>query len=91
MHYSYNPAKQAANLKKHGLDFDDASQVIESDATVTFEDQRFDYGEPRFVTIGELQGVVIVIVTTETDDEIRIISMRKATKHEQTIYYQNLR
>jgi len=48
-----------------------------------------DYGEQRFVTIGLLDGVV-VIVHTESTDEIRIISMRKATKNEQRLYFKNL-
>jgi uncharacterized protein len=52
MKYSYNLVKKAANLKKHGLDFDDARQVIESGQAFTFQDNRFDYGEPRFVALG---------------------------------------
>ncbi len=80
MKYDYDRSKKAANLKKHGLDFDDAQQVIERGQTVTFEDHRFEYDEPRFVTMGVLNGVVVVIVTTESDTEIRIISMRKAEK-----------
>ncbi|MGV8934409.1 MAG: hypothetical protein ACOH1I_07285 [Gallionellaceae bacterium] len=42
MRYLYDPQKKAANLKKHGLDFDDAREVIEGQS-VTFEDRRFDY------------------------------------------------
>ena len=49
----------------------------------------FEYGEQRFVTIGLLEDVV-VIVHTETDEEIRIISMRGATKHEQKLYFKNI-
>ena len=90
MRYVYDPAKKAANLRKHGFDFDDASKVIESDATVTFEDRRFDYGEQRFITLGLLDADVVVVVTTETDEEIRIISMRKAEQNEQEIYFRNL-
>jgi uncharacterized DUF497 family protein len=45
--YSFDPAKQASNLKKHGFDFADAQRVIESGKTGTFEDRRFDYGEER--------------------------------------------
>lgn len=89
MRYSYSQAKKVANLKKHGLNFDDARLVIESGQTVTFEDNRFDYGEQRYITLGLLQGVVIVIATAETNNDIRIISMRKAEKHEQKIYYAN--
>jgi uncharacterized DUF497 family protein len=90
MRYSYDPQKRFSNLKKHGLDFDDAPRIIESGQTVTFEDRRFDYDEPRFVTMGVLSGTVVVIVTTESDTEIRIISMRKAEKNEQKIYFDNL-
>jgi uncharacterized DUF497 family protein len=90
MRYSYDPLKRSSNLTKHGFDFDDAQQVIESGQTVTFEDRRFDYEEPRFVTMGLLDGMVVVIVTTESDTEIRIISMRKAEKNEQKIYFSNL-
>jgi uncharacterized protein len=43
--YSFDPAKRATNLKKHGFDIADAQKVIESGMTVTFEDRRFDYGE----------------------------------------------
>ncbi len=89
MHFSYDPHKRASNLKKHGLDFSDAQGVIESGQTVTLEDRRFEYGEARFLTFGLLQGVVIAIATAETDTTIRIISMRKANKHEQKIYFEN--
>jgi hypothetical protein len=58
---------------------------------LTFEDRRFDYGESRFVTLGILRGEVVVIVTAETDEEIRVISMRKAERNEEEIYYDNLR
>ena len=90
MRYTSDPKKKAANLKKHGFNFDDAPQVIESDRTVTFEDRRFDYSEQRFITLGMLRGEVVAIATTETDEEIRIISMRRAELHEEEIYYRNL-
>jgi uncharacterized protein len=90
MRYSYDPKKRAANLKKHGYDFKDAPQVIGSNRTVTFDDRRFAYDEQRFITLGMLREDVVVIGTAETDEEIRLISMRKAEKNEQEIYYSNL-
>lgn len=90
MQYRYDKNKKALNLTKHGFDFDDAKLVIESNKTVAFEDNRFDYGEQRFITIGLLHNVLVVIVTSETENEIRIISMRKAEKHEQTKYDENI-
>ena len=90
MRYSFDPAKRASNLKKHGFDLADAQRVIESGRTVTFEDRRFDYSEERFVTLGPLDESLVAIVTAETEDHIRIISMRKADRHEQAIYRENL-
>jgi uncharacterized DUF497 family protein len=89
MKYVYDPNKRTRNLKKHGLDFDDAKSIFDSGQTVTFEDKRFDYEEVRFVTLGVLSGKVVVVTTTETDTTIRIISMRKAEKNEQKIYFEN--
>ena len=56
MRYTSDPKKKAANLKKHGYDFDEAPLVIESASAVTFEDRRFQYDEQRFVTLGVLRG-----------------------------------
>jgi uncharacterized DUF497 family protein len=75
-------------VRKHELDFADAEQVF-SGPTYTFEDQRFRYAERRFLTLGLLQDVVVTIAHTESADELRIISMRKATRHEQTIFFEN--
>jgi len=88
MRYSFDPAKRASNLKKHGLDLADAPQVIESGQAVTFEDRRFDYGEARFVTLGPLGDTLVV--TAEFEDDIRIFSMRKADRYEQAIYREDL-
>ncbi len=90
MRYSFDPAKHASNLKKHGLNLADAPKVIESGQTVTFEDRRSDYGEERFVTLGSLGDLLVAIVTAETENHIRIISMRKADQNEQSIYREYL-
>ena len=90
MRFSFHAQKRVSNLTKHGLDLADARAVIESGLTVTFEDRRFAYGEARFVTLGSLGDVLVAIVTAETEDHIRIVSMRKADRHEQSIYHENL-
>lgn len=90
MRYTFDRNKKAANLRKHGYDFADAPKVIEGRNAVTFEDRRFQYDEQRFITLGMLREDVVVIATSETETEIRIISMRKATRHEEEIYYRNL-
>ena len=87
--YTWDKAKRRVNLRKHGIDFADAVQVFDG-VTVTIEDTRFDYDETRFLTLGLLRAHVVVIVHTETDEVIRIISVRKATKNEEINYYQEI-
>lgn len=70
------------------MNFADAEPVF-AGPTFTFEGNREDYGEDRWVTLGLLRGAVVVIVHTETEDEIRIISMRKADKDEQLLFFSN--
>ena len=60
MKYEWDEAKNRNNFAKHGLDFEDAEQVF-SGPCVTFEDDRFDYGEERLVTLGLLAGRLVVI------------------------------
>lgn len=86
MKYTWSPEKQRANLKKHGLDFAEAEQVF-SGHTQSFPDNRFAYGQMRYVTVGLLREAVVVIAHTETGNEIRIISMRKAERHERELYF----
>ncbi|WP_083235025.1 BrnT family toxin [Candidatus Marithrix sp. Canyon 246] len=59
--------------------------------TISFEDDRISYGEQRFVTLGMLQSRVVATVHTERDNNIRIISIRKATKYEERNYYSKIR
>ncbi len=67
----------------------DAQEVIESRRTLTFDDNRFDYGEVRFATMRLLSDMVVVIVAADTESEIGVISTRKADKHEQKIYFEH--
>ena len=89
MQFTWSERKRTLNIKDHGLDFVDAPRVFEG-ATYTFEDSRFDYGEQRFETLGLLAGVPVSMVHTETEDEIRVISFRKATRYEATLYFSQI-
>ena len=89
MQFSWSERKRAINIKDHGLDFVDTPRVFEG-VTFTFEDARFAYGEQRFETLGLLAGVPVSIVHTESYDEIRIISFRKATRPEAKLYYEQI-
>jgi len=80
MHIFWHEPKRQSNLRKHGLDFADAGQVF-AGPTLTMEDASADYGEQRFNTLGLLGVTVVCICHTETDDQIRVISMPKAENH----------
>ena len=89
MRFTWSERKRAVNLREHGLDFGDAPIVFEG-LTFTYEDDRFAYGEQRFVTLGLLAGIRVSIVHTESEHEIRIISFRKATRGEAQIYFRKV-
>ena len=73
------------NLRKHGIDFVEAEEIFDG-PVVTSEDMRLSYGEQRFVTLGVLNGVVVSMTYTERDGNLRIISIRKALRHETRFY-----
>ena len=81
MLFTWHESKRQLNLKKHGLDFEDGENVFNG-PTSTLEDKHDYRGEQRFNTTGLLGVLVVVITHTETDDEIHLISMREAEKHE---------
>ena len=87
--FEWDEAKRESNILKHGIDFTDVENVFE-DETVTILDDRFDYGEDRYITLGLLDARVVVIIHMETDAVIRIISARKATKNEEINYFKKV-
>jgi len=89
MRFTWHEPKRQATLMRRGLDFADAELVFMG-PTFTFEDDREDYGERRWVSLGLLRGTVVVIVHTEAEGEIRVISMREADKDEQFLFFSNL-
>jgi hypothetical protein len=89
MIYEWDEAKNRSNFAKHGLALEDAEQVFDGPC-VTFEDDRFDYGEERLITLGLLAGRVVVIAHAPRGETTRIISMRKANRREQKIYQERL-
>ena len=88
MYFEWNEAKNRANIRKHGIDFNDVKDMF-NHPMLTFVDDREDYGEERWISIGQLQRHVSVVVYAERhEDTIRIISARKATKNEVRRYEQ---
>ena len=85
MEIEYDDEKRALTLKHRGLDFVHADRVFEG-ATLTLEDDRVDYGETRYQTIGQLDGRVVMVVWTPRDTARRIISMRECNAREREAY-----
>jgi uncharacterized DUF497 family protein len=89
MKFEWDTAKNNTNIEKHSIDFNDAKLIFDG-LTVTVEDDRIDYPERRFVTLGMIFETVISVVHTETVEKIRIISARKTTKNEQKEYFKQI-
>lgn len=82
MRLEWDEAKNRANLRKHGFDFEDGEELFRGRLVID-ADTRKDYGESRWTGLGIIGGRVAQVVFAESDFEtIRIISLRKATSRE---------
>jgi len=87
MVFRWDAWKAAANLKKHGIDFHEAATVLNDTLSTTFPDHEHSGSERRSVTVGmSSRGRILVVVHTEHGNMIRIISARRATRHERRFY-----
>ena len=85
MRIEFDPVKRAKTLIERGLDFALAAEVF-AGHHFTAEDLRENYGERRYITVGKLDGRMVVMVWTPRGEARRIISMRKANEREQKRY-----
>jgi uncharacterized DUF497 family protein len=86
--YEWDNGKAAENLRKHGVDFRDAIAAVEDLNRLEEIDTRYVYAEERIQVIGIARADVLFVIVTQRDEDIcRIISARKATRHEQDRYY----
>jgi uncharacterized DUF497 family protein len=91
MRFEWDDRKNQMNIRKHGIDFRDVVEMFNGPMLVQVDTRR-DYGEDRWIGIGLLFTVVAVVVYIEWEDieTIRIISARKATRHESQEYYKRI-
>ena len=88
MRYEWDNGKAAENLRKHGVDFRDAIAALEDLNRLEEIDTHYVYDEERIQVIGMTRANVLFVIVTQRDgDTCRIISARKATRHEQDRYY----
>lgn len=89
MLFEWDENKEKINISKHGLDFSTAALVFRDQNRLEWFDELHSDYEDRYITIGEINGiaVVLMVVYTERGDAIRLISARKATKQERRMLY----
>jgi len=86
MGFEWDSNKNSSNKEKHGIDFDHAKNIFEDDKRIKFRDNRKDYGEERWITIGIVLDAILTVVYTLRNTVIRIISARPSNKDERDIY-----
>ena len=87
MRITWDPDKAAANLEKHGVDFQDAATVFTDPLSTTFPSEDHSENEARFLTIGQaVTGELLVVAHTEEGEIIRVISARRTTPQERRFY-----
>lgn len=87
MEFEWDKEKNRLNIEKHGISFEEAVRRLD-DVHLSRPDTRGDYGEVREITIGMIAGIVVaVVIHTDRDEAIRIISARKANKKERREYH----
>ena len=89
LRFAWDPAKAAANLRKHGISFEEAESVFSDDEALFLEDPDHSEGEARFILLGlsaHARVLVVVHCYRREPDVIRLISARRATRAEQRQY-----
>lgn len=89
--FEWDDRKNQLNFIKHGIYFDEATEIF-NNPFLTIKDNRCDYGEERYISVGSIRNLVVIVVAhTDRSKRIRIISARKANKKEQSEYYAYLK
>lgn len=88
MRFSWDPRKAAANLKKHGVSFDEASTAFGDPLSITIPDPDHSDDDTRFLLVGQsaLQRTLVVVHAELTESDIRLISARLAGRRERRSY-----
>jgi uncharacterized DUF497 family protein len=86
MDFEWDPEKHQANRAKHGVGFDDASRIFEGRVLEKIDNRR-DYGEQRIAAVGVVNGLELFVAYTWRGSRRRIISARRANKHEKQAYW----
>lgn len=89
MVFEWDKYMNISNIKKHGIDFNDSPKII-SNPMVTKVDDRKDYNEKSWISLGRLENMIVILAYAKSGKNIRIISIRKANKMQRKIYYEHI-
>ena len=88
--FEWNDEKNAQNQRKHDLSFEEASRLFDSEYLEEYDEEHSEF-EDRFIAVGPIErGIIVVVWTERTDEVIRIISARPATKQEKQLYQETI-
>jgi uncharacterized protein len=91
MNFEWDESKATANLKKHGVSFEEAKTVFSNELAIILDDEAHSIGERREIMIGHSRNNSLLLISfTERPNAIRIISARLATRKEREDYEQNV-
>jgi len=90
MLFDWDTGKNQSNILKHGIDFIDAKEIFNNPMIIKV-DKRINYGEKRWISIGLLGDIIVVMIFTLRGKAIRIISVRKANQKERRMYDERIR
>ncbi len=91
MKFEWDETKNETNRRTHGIDFNHVPEIFNGPMIINIDD-RFPYDEERYIGIGFLRNIIAVVAFVETEgDVIRIISARKANKHESKSFEKEIR
>jgi hypothetical protein len=86
----WDDAKAAENWRRHGVTFQQGAKALRDPFAIEWIDDREDYGEERINLLGMSEDVILHVTYTERSQRTRIISARRATRHEQDHYYREI-
>ncbi len=89
LEFEWDDAKATENYARHGVSFDLAKKVFNDPFAVERIDDRQDYDEERYIIIGLADGEILFVAYTEREERIRLISARRAIRHEQDDYFRH--
>lgn len=91
--FTWDDNKNLSNERKHGVSFEEAQAVFFDENAIEFDDPDHSINEERFILLGLDQSLKVLVVChcyRNNESEIRIITARKATRKEQTVYFRRL-